>query len=112
MANDSLLHRLPATAIAFRGYNVTNLGRTGELLAQRSYGPTVERHLRTVSAVAADTLHRPVDLVEQVRLGKESTLETYGEALALVLAVESAQLELLEQFFKVDYRLARMSFGF
>jgi len=112
MANNSLLHRLPATAIAFRGYNVINLGRTGELLAHHDYGPTVERHLRAVSEVATDTLHRGVDLVEQVRQGKGSSLETYGEALALVLGVESAQLELLQQFFNIDFRAARMSFGF
>ena len=40
------LKRLDATAFAFRGYNVTNLGRTDELLAHRIYGPLVEAHLR------------------------------------------------------------------
>jgi len=112
MPKQPLLHRLPATAIAFRGYNVTNLGRTGELLAHSLYGPTVERHLDAVSAVASELLHRPVDLVAQVRAGREETLETYGEALAFILGVEAAQLGLLCEFFDVDWTAARFSFGF
>ena len=31
-------------AFAFRGYNVTNLGRTPELLEHPAYGPIVEKH--------------------------------------------------------------------
>jgi [acyl-carrier-protein] S-malonyltransferase len=112
MPNLSLRHRFPATALAFRGYNVTNLGRTGELLANRAFGPSVERQLAIVSAAASDLLRRPVDLVAQVRRGDETTLETYGEALALVLAVESLQLSLLQEFFDVDPALAKFSFGF
>jgi [acyl-carrier-protein] S-malonyltransferase len=112
MALPSLTARLPSTALAFRGYNVTNLGRTGELLSHSSYGPVVERQLQGVSAVASDLLKRRVDLVERVRLGEETTLEQYGEALALLLAVESIQLELLREFFQVDWSAARFSFGF
>src|SRR5207253_10913672 len=97
MANDTngvLPHR-ERTAIAFRGYNVTNLGRTPELLAHPAYGPRVKEQLQSVSAVASEILHRPVDLVGQVRTGYEATLEQYGEALALLLAIESVQLALL-----------------
>jgi [acyl-carrier-protein] S-malonyltransferase len=112
MPKQSLLHRLPATAIAFRGYNVTNLGRTGQLLAHPLYGPTVQRYLAAVSVAASDLLHRPVDLVSQVRAGREETVETYGEALAFILGVEAAQLSLLQEFFDVDWRAARFSFGF
>jgi hypothetical protein len=42
-----------SAAYAFRGYNVTNLGRTGELLDHTQFGPTVERHQRSVSTVAS-----------------------------------------------------------
>src|SRR5947209_12208470 len=112
MPKQQLLLRLPATALAFRGYNVTNLGRTGELLAHAAYGPTVERHLRAASVTASDVLHRPIDLVARVRGGEETSLEAYGEAIALLLAVEGAQLELLGQVFEIDYRTARFSFGF
>ena len=100
MPKQSLTHRLPATALAFRGYNVTNLGRTGELLAHPALGPTVGRHLASASAVASDLLGRRVDLVADVRAERETTLETYGEALAFILAVEAAQLELLRERFR------------
>jgi [acyl-carrier-protein] S-malonyltransferase len=112
MPRKSLSAQLPTAALAFRGYNVTNLGRTGELLAHPTYGPLVERELRSASATTSDLLHRPVDLVAQVRAEQESTLETYGEALALVLAVESAQLALLRDVFEVDWSAAQFSFGF
>jgi len=108
----SLAHRMPNAALAFRGYNVVNLGRTAELLAHPPYEPIVARHLQAASAVAADLLHRPVDLAGRVRAGEETTLESYGDAVALLLAVELAQLELLATFFDVDYRAARFSFGF
>jgi [acyl-carrier-protein] S-malonyltransferase len=112
MPKQILLHRLPATVIAFRGYNVANLGKTGELLAHHAFGQTVEKHLSLVSAIASDLLHRPVDLVAQVRAGQETTLEGYGEALAFILGVEAAQLELLREFFDVDWTAARFTFGF
>jgi [acyl-carrier-protein] S-malonyltransferase len=112
MANLSLRHRLPVSALAFRGYNVTNLGRTGELLANRAFGPSVERQLATVSAIASELLHRNVDLAVQVRSGQETTLETYGEALALVLSTEAIQLSLLSEYFDVNAEGARFSFGF
>ena len=107
-----LAYRLPSAALSFRGYNVTNLGRTGELLSHPAYGPVVERHLKSASVVAADLLRRPVDLVSRVRSGEETSLETYGDAVALLLSVEAAQLELLAQFFDIDYHASRFTFGF
>jgi [acyl-carrier-protein] S-malonyltransferase len=112
MPKQSLFHRLPATVLAFRGYNVTNLGRTGEMLAHPVLGPTVERHLASASNAASDLLNRRVDLVADVRAQRETTLESYGEALAFILAVEAAQLELLRERFDVDWSAARFSFGF
>src|SRR5262245_44007963 len=112
MPNLSLHHRLPAMALAFRGYNITNLGRTGELLANRAFGPLVERQLQALSCAASDLLHRRVDFVAQVRAGEETTLETYGEALAFVLGVEDIQIELLREFFQVETHNARFAFGF
>src|SRR5262245_52499206 len=103
MAPNHLALRLPATALAFRGYNVTNLGRTAELLANPAYGPTMERHLAVVGEAASDLLHRKIDLVARVAAGEETALETYGDAVALLIGVEMAQLELLQQHFGVDY---------
>ncbi len=112
MPKQPFFANLPTAALAFRGYNVTNLGRTAEFLGHREFGPPVARQLEQVSGVASDLLHRPVDLAAQVREGRESTLQTYGEALALILAVESAQLSILREFFGIDWSAAKFSYGF
>lgn len=99
-------------AFAFRGYNLTNLGRTPELLAHPAYGPIVERHLLLAQTIHADHTHRKTDLLGRVREKRESTLETFSEDIALIISVEMAQLELLDQFFGVDYRQARLALGY
>jgi [acyl-carrier-protein] S-malonyltransferase len=99
-------------AFAFRGYNLTNLGRTPELLAHPAYGPIVERHLRFAQTIHSDHTHRKTDLLGRVREKRESTLDTFSEDIALIIAVEMAQLELLDQFFGVDYRRARLALGY
>jgi [acyl-carrier-protein] S-malonyltransferase len=101
-----------SAAYAFRGYNVTNLGRTPELLAHRAYGVTVERWLRQASEICADVTRRPVDLVDRVQRREETALETYADAIALVVAVELAQLELLQNFFGVAFKDARLAYGY
>ena len=112
MTPPDLIRELPRSALAFRGYDVANLGRSAELLADVNYGPTVTRYLTLASHAAADILHRPVDLAGIVRTGEELPLEKYGEAVALVVAMEEAQLELLRLFFGVPVETARLSFGF
>jgi [acyl-carrier-protein] S-malonyltransferase len=112
MPKRNLIERIPDCVLAFRGYNVTNLGRTPELLAHPAFGALVERQLAAVSDAASDLLRRPVDLVAQVREQRESTLQAYGEALALVLAVEAAQLTILREQFGVEWSGARFSYGF
>ena len=61
-----LEQKLSTTAFSFRGYNVENLGRTKELLADAAYGPTVRKHLDQASEMAADALRRRIDLAERV----------------------------------------------
>lgn len=109
---EHLTRALPRAAIAFRGYNVTNLGSSRELLATPAYAATIERHLTELGAAAAEVLKRPVDLVARVREGRESVLETYGEDIALILAMELAQLELLHDHFGIDYRQVAYSYGY
>ena len=104
--------RLGDTAFAFRGYNQTNLGRTPELLAHRIYGPVVERYLREASQICTDLLRRPFDLVARVREKRESTLESFGEDIGLIVAAELAQIELLEQHFDISYRQSRIALGY
>ncbi|HEX3871968.1 MAG TPA: hypothetical protein VHV77_16095, partial [Pirellulales bacterium] len=107
-----LKDRLVAAGFAFRGYNQTNLGRTAELLTHAAYGPTVERYLREASEICATATHRHVDLVERVREKRESTLESFAEDIGLILSVELAQMQLLTDFFGIEYRKARLSLGY
>lgn len=103
---------ITTTAFAFRGYNVTNLGRTAELLADKRYAEPVARYLDRASALCGDTIGRRVDLVDRVRRRQEATLSEYAEAVALVVAVEIAQIEILETQFGVKYADAQMAYGY
>ena len=99
-------------AVAFRGYNIANLGRCTELLSHPLYGSILERYLREASHICADAVRQRVDLVERVRQNRETDLETYHEAITLIVAASLAQLEILEEFFDFEYRRARMVFGY
>lgn len=110
--DNSLSKLIGNAAFAFRGYNVTNLGRTPELLEHRAYGPVIERYLREASRICEATTGRPTDLVTRMRNRVESTLDTYPEDIALTIAVEQAHLELLEQFFDVKFSQAKLAFGY
>jgi [acyl-carrier-protein] S-malonyltransferase len=107
-----LQQRMSRAALAFRGYNVTNLGRSAELLAHPAYGSVVHDCLRHASALCAEIIGRPVDLEQRVLKGEETSLETYADAIALNLSMQQAQLACLEKFFAVRYREARLAFGY
>jgi [acyl-carrier-protein] S-malonyltransferase len=107
-----LSDRLDDTAFCFRGYNVTNLGRTPELLAHRAYARVVERYLREAAEICAEVTRKPIDLVGRVRARRESTLDTFDEDIALIMGVELAQLEILEQSFGVSYKHAKLGLGY
>ena len=103
---------LADSALAFRGYNTTNLGRTPELLAHKDYGPVVAEYLREASDVCAETIGRPVDLIRRVEAESEPDLDDYAESIALIVSAEQAQLQLLQQFHQIDYRQAYVQLGF
>ncbi len=107
-----LKDRLIAAGFALRGYNLTNLGRTPELLAHRAYGPTVERWLREASEICSSASGQKIDLVERVKAGRESTLDTFAEDIGLIMSVELAQLELLREFFGIEFSKARLAMGY
>jgi [acyl-carrier-protein] S-malonyltransferase len=108
-----LRSQLAQTAFAFRGYNVTNLGRTPELLAHSRYGGTVEAHLHEASHICAEVTGRPVDLVQRVRAGRETDgLAIYAEDVAFIVAVEMAQIQLLKDHFGITLPQARFAFGY
>ena len=81
-----LQRRLTRTAFAFRGYNVTNLGRSAELLAHPLYGPVVRESLDHASKVCAEMVGRQVDLADRVARQEETTLESYADAIAIIVA--------------------------
>jgi [acyl-carrier-protein] S-malonyltransferase len=112
-AQDRLKEDIRTAAFAFRGYNVTNLGRTAELLAHPSYGPTFSAVLGDASQACSEVLGRPVDLLARVRSAKETAdLSTYAEDVALIVAVETAQIRVLEESFGIAVGEAKLAFGY
>lgn len=112
MKPNELKAKIETSAFAFRGYNATNLGRTPELLAHEAYGPIVRDCLRSASVVCADVTGKPTDLVRRVERREETSLETYAEAVALVMAVEQAQIRILGEQFGIEMKQAQFSLGY
>ncbi|MCA9264667.1 MAG: ACP S-malonyltransferase [Planctomycetales bacterium] len=104
--------RMSDIALAFRGYNVTNLGRTPELLRQPRYAPIVEDFLRRGSQVCQEVTGKRVDLVARVRAERETSLATYHEAIALVVASSLAQVEILIREFNKNLSGVGLTYGF
>lgn len=100
------------TAFAFRGYNITNLGRTDELLSQQAYRSTLLEELHRYSQVCSDVLNRRVDLVARVEQQIPSTMANYTESLALIVAVEIAQIRLLTEQHGVEFQQAKLALGY
>jgi [acyl-carrier-protein] S-malonyltransferase len=99
-------------ALAFRGYDQTNLGRSPELLAHAVYGPIVRGVLDEASRIATQAVGRPIDLAGRIEARTESTLECFAEDVATIVAIELAQLAILERVFEVPVREARLTFGY
>ncbi len=112
MERDRLANSMSSAAFAFRGYNVTNLGRTGDLLQHDAYGTILRSVLQETSEIAADILARPIDLIERVEAHRQTSLDCYAEAIALILGVERAQLQMLEQLHGVSCRDADCFCGY
>lgn len=104
--------RIASSALAFRGYNQTNLGRTPELLATPAYRGTVERRLTEAGELCAEVTGRPADLIARVAGRDEPGLESYAEAIAIVFAAEMAQVDLLRETHGVDVGGAKMAYGY
>jgi [acyl-carrier-protein] S-malonyltransferase len=107
LAND-----LSRAALAFRGYNITNLGRTAELLAVPAYRPILEHELDRFGSICEQVVGRPMDLLRRITERRETDLETYDEAIALIVAVEIAQLRILQEIHEIDTTHASFSFGY
>src|SRR5579864_2916990 len=107
-----LKKRITTAAFAFRGYDSANLGRSLELLEHPAYGPVVKKVLNTASELCSESIKAKVDLAENIRNQQESTLESFAQDVAMIVAMEVAQYQLLEQFFEVPVRDARLSLGY
>ena len=83
-----------------------------ELLAHPHYGPVIEPYLKEAGDICAETVGRPVDLAARIRNGDEPDLDAYAESIALIVAMEMAQIRLLKDFFGIDYSQARLAFGY
>ncbi|MEO8498406.1 MAG: ACP S-malonyltransferase, partial [Planctomycetota bacterium] len=112
MKPNELKTRLKTTAFAFRGYNVTNLGRSPELLAHQAYGPIVRECLESASSVCAEMTGKPVDLVSRVRRHEETSLGEYAEAIALIMAMSQAQIRILGEQFGIELKQAQFTLGY
>jgi len=108
---DHLQKRIATAAFAFRGYDASNLGRSPELLEHHVYGPIVRTMLDRASVICGDVLGEKVDLTARVLAREPSTLSTFVHDIGTIVAMELAQLELLEKFFDVPVHQARMTFG-
>jgi [acyl-carrier-protein] S-malonyltransferase len=111
VTRDDLKQHIGIAAIAFRGYDASNLGRSSELLAHPVYGPVVRELLDRASRVCGEVLERKVDLTTRVEANAPASLETFVEDTATIVAMELAQIRLLEQVFEVPVRDAMLSFG-
>lgn len=109
---NSLKAEIASTALAFRGYNFTNLGRTQELAAIPAYRAIVHEELARFSGVCGEIIGKRVDLTRRVADQNDPVLADYAEAVALVVAVESAQLRLLQAYHGINPKMARLTFGY
>jgi len=91
---------------------VNNLGRSLELLDHPAYGPVVAEVLEIASQLCSDATHRKVDLAAYIRAGAKATLETFAQDVALIVALEIAQVRLLERFFEVPTSQAKLCLGY
>ncbi len=110
--SDQLRQQLPRAAFAFRGYNITNLGRTPELWQVEAYRPILEHWLNIGSRVCLQQHGLTTDLVARVVGKLEADLDHYAEAIAMIMAVEFAQIELLETVHGIEYKDAKLVYGY
>jgi len=100
------------TALAFRGYNVTNLGRTSELLACDSYHDIVVDELQRFGDICSEYVERPVNLATIIESAIEPDLDRYAESIALVVAIEVAQMRILSEIHGIETSRAQLVFGY
>jgi [acyl-carrier-protein] S-malonyltransferase len=111
ISRDDLKKRIGTAALAFRGYDLTNLGRAHEFLEHRAYGPVVRAVLDSASQLCEDVLGKKVDLAARIMAREPSTLDTFVHDIGTIVGMELAQVRLLGEFFDIPVAQARLSFG-
>jgi len=111
VAREDLKKRISTAAIAFRGYDSSNMGRSPELLEHPVYAPIVRSTLDLASVLCSDALGEKVDLAARVLAREPSTLTTFVQDIGTVVGMEIAQVRILEEVFDIPIRQARLSFG-
>lgn len=109
---DQIFKRLSTTAFVFRGYNVSNLGRCVELLKHPRYGNYLMQRLVDCGQIASDVIGRRIDLVGRVTRREETDLESYPDAIALIVAAEIAHVDILEKEYEVHLGSAQYLMGY
>src|SRR3954451_25473591 len=72
----------------------------------------MRRYLARGGEICAEIIRRPVDLVAAVSERREFGLDRYAEAIALIVAADLAQVELLEEFHGVRFPEAKLAYGY
>lgn len=80
-------------AVSFRGYNITNAGKTRELLSHPGIGPRLNYWLEEADALVQKLFGKTCHLRQSILDQRPSDLSTYVEDLAMIVAVELAQWE-------------------
>jgi [acyl-carrier-protein] S-malonyltransferase len=107
-----LRHRIRSSALAFRGFDVENVGRTAELLDHPAYGPIMAKALAEASELCSEAIQAKVDLAAHVRSGAGASLAFFPQDVATIVATELAQMTILEECFDVPAHDARLAFGY
>lgn len=106
------LSNMAETALAFRGYNVTNLGRTAELFSIPAYKNILQEELDTFSQVCSDYTASNVNLASFVESEIQPALGHYAEAVAFIVAVEKAQIRILEEVHELETQKSKFTLGY
>jgi len=108
----NITNDITSTALSFRGYNLTNMGRTSELLSGAAYRDIVTEELQRFSTVCNEFSDTSVDLVKRVEQNDEPGLKHYAESIALIVAAEVAQMRLLNEIHQVETSRAQVALGY
>ncbi len=107
----ALRQRITTAAFAFCGYEMSSFGRSAELLDHPAFGPILHARLDEAAAIHADVIGEKADLVRRVRRASRCRWRPSRQDVATIVAIETAQIEILKTVFDVPVQEARLSFG-